>query len=200
MKPHTTRLVILACLGSMLLLLLAVSAPFGLRASHAYFAESARQEQNQIFLTPTLTVTITMTPTATINPTMTLTATAASAEKITLCHIPPGNADNAHTITIGAASAPAHLNHGDTLGACPATMPTATATPPPPPPPTATPPSYPVSPTGTPPPPPDTPQPPVKITICHRPPGNPDKAKTITVGEAAVDAHLAHGDTLGACP
>jgi len=37
-------------------------------------------------------------------------------------------------------------------------------------------------------------------TICHRPPGNPDNAHTITVGEAAVAAHLRHGDTVGACP
>lgn len=37
-------------------------------------------------------------------------------------------------------------------------------------------------------------------TICHRPPGNPDDAHTITVGsEAAVDAHLDHGDSRGAC-
>ncbi len=31
-----------------------------------------------------------------------------------------------------------------------------------------------------------------KITICH-------KGKTIKVDESAVAAHLAHGDTLGAC-
>jgi len=38
-----------------------------------------------------------------------------------------------------------------------------------------------------------------KVTICHRPPGNPSNAKTIRVGAAAVDAHLAHGDSLGPC-
>lgn len=38
-----------------------------------------------------------------------------------------------------------------------------------------------------------------KVTICHIPPGNPDNAHTISVGESAVDAHVAHGDTLGAC-
>jgi len=31
-----------------------------------------------------------------------------------------------------------------------------------------------------------------KITLCH-------KGKTIKVDESAVAAHLAHGDTLGAC-
>lgn len=38
-----------------------------------------------------------------------------------------------------------------------------------------------------------------KVTICHYPPGNPDNAKTLTVGAPAVPAHLAHGDTIGAC-
>jgi hypothetical protein len=38
-----------------------------------------------------------------------------------------------------------------------------------------------------------------KVKICHIPPGNPDNAHTITVSQNAVDAHLAHGDTLGAC-
>jgi len=39
-----------------------------------------------------------------------------------------------------------------------------------------------------------------KVTLCHVPPGNPANAHTIVVGEAAVPAHLAHGDSLGACP
>ena len=39
-----------------------------------------------------------------------------------------------------------------------------------------------------------------KVTICHRPPGNPDNEHTLTIGEPAVDAHLAHGDTIGVCP
>lgn len=38
-----------------------------------------------------------------------------------------------------------------------------------------------------------------KVVICHVPPGNPDNAHTIEVSENAVDAHLAHGDYLGAC-
>jgi hypothetical protein len=37
---------------------------------------------------------------------------------VTLCHIPPGNPANAHTITVGAPAVKAHLRHGDTLGAC----------------------------------------------------------------------------------
>jgi hypothetical protein len=38
-----------------------------------------------------------------------------------------------------------------------------------------------------------------KVTLCHVPPGNPDAAHTITVGEVAVQAHLDHGDRRGAC-
>lgn len=38
--------------------------------------------------------------------------------KITICHVPPGNPDNAHEITVAEASLPAHFPHGDTLGTC----------------------------------------------------------------------------------
>jgi len=46
----------------------------------------------------------------------------------------------------------------------------------------------------------EPPPPPKKVTLCHIPPGHPGNAHTITVGEAAVRAHLAHGDHLGECP
>jgi hypothetical protein len=39
-----------------------------------------------------------------------------------------------------------------------------------------------------------------KVTLCHFPPGNPANSHTISVGEAAVSAHLGHGDDVGACP
>jgi LPXTG-motif cell wall-anchored protein len=38
--------------------------------------------------------------------------------KITICHVPPGNPANAHTIEISVNALPAHLAHGDTVGAC----------------------------------------------------------------------------------
>jgi hypothetical protein len=38
-----------------------------------------------------------------------------------------------------------------------------------------------------------------KVTLCHRPPGNPDDAHTIEVGVSAVPHHLGHGDTPGPC-
>jgi len=38
-----------------------------------------------------------------------------------------------------------------------------------------------------------------KATICHIPPGNASAQHTITVSQSAVHAHMAHGDTMGAC-
>jgi hypothetical protein len=36
--------------------------------------------------------------------------------KVTLCHIPPSNPENAHSIRVSENTVPAHLAHGDTLG------------------------------------------------------------------------------------
>jgi subtilisin-like proprotein convertase family protein len=38
--------------------------------------------------------------------------------KVTLCHFPPGNPANAHTIEVGAPAVDWHLVHGDVLGEC----------------------------------------------------------------------------------
>jgi hypothetical protein len=43
-------------------------------------------------------------------------------KKTTVCHIPPGNPANAHTICVGNAAVPAHLDHGDFVGTCACTM------------------------------------------------------------------------------
>jgi hypothetical protein len=52
-----------------------------------------------------------------------------SVKKTTICHIPPGNPANAHTICVGNAAVPAHVNnHGDSIGPCK----TETPCPPPP--------------------------------------------------------------------
>jgi hypothetical protein len=43
----------------------------------------------------------------------------AGANKVTECHIPPGNPENSQTVTTGAPAVPAHIrNHGDYLGPC----------------------------------------------------------------------------------
>ncbi len=45
-------------------------------------------------------------------------------QKITICHIPPGNPANAHSITVSINALDAHLAHGDFVGSCnPATPP-----------------------------------------------------------------------------
>lgn len=43
----------------------------------------------------------------------------AKNEKITICHAPSGNPDNARTITISENAWPAHQAHGDSQGPCP---------------------------------------------------------------------------------
>ena len=91
-------------------------------------------------------------------------------DKQAVCHVPPGNPDNAHTIVISVNAVQTHLDHGDSLGPCPEE-----------------------------PGPPDD-QYEEKVLICHIPPGNPENAHTISVSVNAVPAHLAHGDTEGPCP
>ena len=42
------------------------------------------------------------------------------SKKTTICHLPPGNPSNAHTLCVGNAAVPAHIDHhNDTLGPCP---------------------------------------------------------------------------------
>jgi hypothetical protein len=48
-----------------------------------------------------------------------LPTTDGSGGKVIICHAPPGNPNNRHTIEVGQSAVSAHLGHGDTLGACP---------------------------------------------------------------------------------
>ncbi len=41
-----------------------------------------------------------------------------SEKKVKVCHIPPGNPSNFHTIEIGNSALKAHLAHGDRMGQC----------------------------------------------------------------------------------
>jgi hypothetical protein len=71
--------------------------------------------------TLTLTPTLTLTSTVTLTPSATLPATptvlAPKDDKVTVCH--NAGKKNPHTLTIDRSALPAHLGHGDTLGACP---------------------------------------------------------------------------------
>ncbi len=53
----------------------------------------------------------------------------ADTKKTTVCHIPPGNPANEHTICVGDEAVPAHLAHGDYVGACNCPSPTRTPSP-----------------------------------------------------------------------
>ncbi|ATX82591.1 hypothetical protein Ga0123462_1744 [Mariprofundus ferrinatatus] len=46
-------------------------------------------------------------------------AQAKQEDKVTICHLPPGNPSNAQTLSVGASAVAAHLaEHGDYLGEC----------------------------------------------------------------------------------
>ena len=45
-------------------------------------------------------------------------ANAAPPERIEICHIPPGNGRNRHTIEVDPEAVGAHMNHGDHMGEC----------------------------------------------------------------------------------
>jgi hypothetical protein len=141
-------------------------------------------------VTPTITPTLTITPTPTVTPTETVTPTGTAIAMVTICHKPGTPAEK--TLTLPEPALGGHLGHGDILGPCPEDTPA----PPPPPGPTATP----------------VPPPPGggnggngggngngggQVTICHKP-GTPAQ-RTMTVPQSALQAHLNHGDTLGAC-
>ena len=91
-------------------------------------------------------------------------------DKVTICHIPPGNPSRAHTIRVGRSAVAAHLAHGDVLGPCEED---------------------------------DTDDDgdfdeddddheDDRVRVCHR-------GRTLVINENALEAHLRHGDTLGAC-
>ncbi len=39
-------------------------------------------------------------------------------DRVTICHFPPGNPGNVHTLVVGESATGAHLRHGDELGPC----------------------------------------------------------------------------------
>ena len=133
--------------------------------------------QNAIVITVTNDCgTVTQTILVNYNPVVTPPTPPAppvEEEKITICHIPPGNSGNPQTIEIPLSAWPAHQAHGDVVGAC-----VETPTPP-------TPPTPPVE--------------EEKITICHYPPGNNGNPQTLEIPLSAWPAHQAHGDVVGPC-
>ncbi len=45
-------------------------------------------------------------------------STRVASPRVKICHLPPGNPSNAHTISVTQAALPAHLAHGDGAGPC----------------------------------------------------------------------------------
>lgn len=73
-------------------------------------------DQNPVYAW--IVVIETIPPTPEPSPTPGATGTPEPDNQVTICHIPPGNPNNAHTITVGASAVDAHLAHGDYLGPC----------------------------------------------------------------------------------
>ena len=123
-------------------------------------------------------------------------------EKITICHIPPGNPDNPISITISASALNAHLSHGDNTDSCPSSTNTKNNI-------------LQNDPTVS----PDDTVPmchvvstPItdeidtslsdtdSLKMCHNPSGKPENQKTIEVDAKSIKGHLAHGDKMNSCP
>ncbi len=68
-------------------------------------------------------VTVTDSSACTASDTVTVTVVdvrcGQNNTKVLVCHIPPGDSADAHTICISPNAVPAHLAHGDHLGTCP---------------------------------------------------------------------------------
>jgi hypothetical protein len=71
----------------------------------------------------TLTVTDSHGCTRTDVVTVCVVDVRCGSNKVSICHIPPGNPSAANTLCVGAPAVSAHLAHGDYLGACGATAP-----------------------------------------------------------------------------
>ena len=98
-------------------------------------------------------------------------------EKVTICHRPPGNPRNGQTLRLPRSAAEAHLrNHPyDSRGPC--------------------------KPKGGGGGHGGGPKPDEKVTICHRPPGNPRNGQTLSLPKSAAYAHLRNHsyDSRGPC-
>jgi len=46
------------------------------------------------------------------------TGAQVAPPKVNVCHVPPGDPENFHTIKINESALAAHLAHGDVAGAC----------------------------------------------------------------------------------
>lgn len=107
-------------------------------------------------------------------------STAGDEDEGAMCHVPPGNPENEHTIVVSENAKPAHIAHGDEEGPCEGdTVDDETGE------------GDEVE---------NGDGDGEKVVVCHIPPGNQDNPRTIEIGADALEAHIAHGDTEGECP
>ncbi len=98
----------------------------------------------------------------------------AKPPKSDICHVPPGNPANAHTLSLPESAFAAHLGHGDTAGACAAEGPAGGKADKA-----------------------DAKGKKGKSPVCHA--GDDGSPRTLYLPAPAVRAHLGHGDAAGPC-
>jgi hypothetical protein len=84
--------------------------------------EKSSKNNNDLLLSAALFAVVTLI--ITFSFVMPVTQHAAFAnppnpDKETICHAPPGNPENQHTITVGASALNGHSKHGDHFGSRP---------------------------------------------------------------------------------
>ncbi len=83
--------------------------------------EKNSKNNNNLLLSAALFAVLTLIITLSLVTAVTQQAALAdppNPDKVTICHAPPGNPENQHTITVGASALKGHREHGDHFGSC----------------------------------------------------------------------------------